>query len=496
MAEVKVAFIGGGSYQWGINIARDMLVTKGLDGSELVLMDVNAKAAQDVRRAALKTQKRAKSNWKITTTTSRKRALQNADFVVLCVSVGGFDSMEHDLEVPWKYGVHQTVGDTVGPGGLNRLLRNAPLFAEFIQDIERYCPNAWVLNLTNPMTTLTRTLYASAKESTKIVGLCHEVYGAWSYVTAMLGIHAEDPKFDMQISGINHCIWMVSCTYDGKDIYPQFRKAMKSEKTAWKNFKSRWTGDFQGEFMPQLAVLKKKKKSSKSSKEEDEKKAREAFENTWKHNTVKRHLCNMTGYLPCVGDRHIVEFFGHFTQDVDAISETWKSHVTTIEDRRQGWLPPMKQRTLDIGAGKEKMGLTCSHEPVAPIMDAIANNQTYYLKAGNLPNRGQIPNLPQEAVVETPCMVTAGGVQPVVVGELPHSVAAVVGGHVHRQELAVQAALNADRNLARAALVSDPMVQDEATAEKMLNEMMRKTSEWLPQFYPKKKKRRKSSKKK
>lgn len=493
MAQVKVAFIGGGSYQWGINITRDMLVTKGLDGSELVLMDIDAKAAQDVRKAALATQKQAKSNWRITTTTSRKRALQDADFVILCVSVGGFDSMEHDLDVPWKYGVHQTVGDTVGPGGLNRLLRNAPLFADFIRDIERYCPNAWVLNLTNPMTTLTRTLYAAASASTKIVGLCHEVYGAWHYVTGMLGVHPDDPKFDMQVGGVNHCIWMTSCTYDGQDVYPKFRKAMKSEKVAWENFRSRWTGNFSGEFMPQLAVLKKNKSKKEQSKS-DEKKCREAFENTWKHNSVKRHLCKMTGYLPCVGDRHIVEFFGHFTQDVEQMGEKWHTYVTTIEDRRTKWLPPMRQRTRDIAAGKEKIDLKCSAEPLAPIMDAIANNHTYYLKAGNLQNVGQIANLPEGAVVETPCIVTASGVQPVSIGELPHSVAAVCSGHSHRQELAVQAALNADRDLARAVLASDPMVQDETTTEKMLNEMMRKTSQWLPQFYPKKKRSRQSSK--
>lgn len=449
MTEKKIAFIGGGSYQWGIPLIRDMLVTKGLNGSELVLMDIDLQAAKDVKKAAEATQRRARTKWKISATTSRKQALKGADFVIISISTGGFDSMEHDLNIPWSYGVHQTVGDTVGPGGLNRGLRNIPVFLDIANDINRLCPDAWVLNITNPMTTLTKTL-SLAIESQKVVGLCHEVYGGMDFVADMLNLDRKEPTFDVKVAGINHCIWLLEASYKNRDILPDLKKACAS-LTAAKKF----------------------------GKINDD--------NVWifKGNTVKRELMSMTGYLPMVGDRHVVEFFGHFTHDRDGLPANWHAQYTTIEERRTKWLPPMRQKTRDIGTGKEKIPLKLSHEPVAPIMDALANNCTYNLKAGNLPNNGQIPDLPLGSVVETPCVVTSGGIHPVATGQLPSSLAAILSGHVYRQDMIVDAGITGDKDLVLQALISDPMVQDASTAKKMLKEMMDATAEWLPQFYTK-----------
>lgn len=477
MAAVKVAFVGGGSYQWGIAIARDLLVTKGIDGSEMVLMDLDPKAAKDVQAAAMATQRRAKSKWTIRTEQVRtfqkgRPGLKDADFVVISVSTGGFDSMEHDLNVPWKYGAKQTVGDTAGPGGLNRALRNIPVFVDLMEDIQRQCPNAWVLNLTNPMTTLTQTLCRTAGDNPRVVGLCHEVTGGRRFIAGLLGLDMDDPTFITPIAGINHCIWLLDVSYRGQNLMDTLRRAVGDR--AFADEVARRNGQ---------AAAKKVSGVNPTIQAQDR-------DNLWKHNYVKRFLMQQTGYLPMVGDRHIVEFFGHFTPDEQRLREHWHCHYTTIEDRRQRWLPPMKQNTLEIAAGKKKQDLNCSHEPVAPIIDAIANSRPYLLPAGNLRNVGQIANLPAGAVVETPCVVTAAGVKPVCMGALPHAVAAVVAPHCHRQELIVQSGLTADKALARAALISDPMVQDAATADAMLDEMMQATRQWLPQFFPKKAARR------
>lgn len=452
MAAVKITFIGGGSYQWGVALVRDMLVTKGLDGSELVLMDISPVGAEDVRKASMAVQARTKTRWRISTTSNRKSALRNADFVILCISTGALDSMEHDLEIPLKYGVHQTVGDTTGPGGLNRALRNIPVFTDIMRDVNSICPDAWVMNLTNPMTTLTDAVLRSSL-SGRAVGLCHEIYGGRSFISYLLGIKPDEPSFKVCSAGINHCIWMLGASCYGENLIPKIKAAVTDKELAWSGAKK---------------LLKKND-----------------FENFWKGTAVKRGLMRMTGVLPLAGDRHTVEFFGHFTNDPTLVPDYWGTRFTTITDRREKWLPRMKKKTLDIASGREKIELRCSHEPVAPIMDAIVNSRTYHLEAGNLRNIGQIPNLPMGAVVETPCIVSSDGIRPVAVGKMPSAVAAVLAGHCHRQQMIVDAAMNADRDLALAALISDPMVQDASTVSQMLTEMMEATAQWLPQFYPK-----------
>lgn len=452
MADLKIVFIGGGSYQWGINIIRDMLVTKGLDNSHLVLLDINKKAAEDVKKAALATQKRTKTNWRIEVSTNRKQALKKADFVITCISTGGFDAMEHDLEIPWKYGVYQTVGDTVGPGGLNRALRNIPVFKDIMEDVNKICPTAWVLNLTNPMSTLTGTLI-ELSNSKKVVGLCHEAYGGKRFIAGLLGLDINEPSYDVLSAGINHCIWLLKANYQGEDLVLKLETLCENKSKAWKYFQSMGGG-------------------------------KADFDKIWKTHSVSRETMRMMGNMSLAGDRHTVEFFGHFAITPGILTETWGGHFTTIEDRRENWFPGSKKHTLSVASGKEKIKLRCSHEPVAPIIDAIANNNTYSLYAGNLANQGQISNLPMGAVVETPCLVDANGINPVSVGDLPDGVAASLTGHCFRQKMIIRAAIAGDKSLALAALLSDPMVQNAATAEDMLDDMMEATAEWLPNFFP------------
>jgi alpha-galactosidase len=333
---------------------------------------------------------------------------------------------------------------------LNRALRNIPVFSGIMDDVNTICPDAWVMNLTNPMTTLTDAVLRSSV-SGRAVGLCHEISGGRSFISYLLGIKPDEPSFKVCSAGINHCIWMLGASFRGESLPPKIRAAAADKELAWSGAKK---------------LLK-----------------RNDFENFWKCTAVKRELMRMTGALPLAGDRHTVEFFGHFTNDLKLVPDYWGTCFTTITDRREKWLTRMKKKTLDIAAGMEKMELRCSHEPVAPIIDAITNSHTYHLEAGNLRNIGQIPNLPMGAVVETPCIVTSDGIRPVAVGEMPSAVVAILAGHCHRQQMIVDAALKADRGLALAALISDPMVQDASTASQMLSEMMEATAQWLPQFY-------------
>jgi alpha-galactosidase len=474
MAKCKVVFLGGGSYQWGIGISRDLLVKKDLDGSELVLLDLNLPAARDIKRGIDRLQAKAGTHWKVSITDERRKAFKNADFVILCISTGALDSMQYDVDIPWRYGIHQPVGDSIGPGGLNRALRNIPVYVDICRDILDICPHAWVLNLSNPMTTLTRAT-ERLMGTGKVVGLCHEVYGTPHHVRFYSGI---SDTLELVTAGINHCLWLVEARHKGRDIYPRLREAAQDKELVRKHYRTL------------NAPAPDKSWSDRMMPKSVAAELNTRFENDWNGDCIRRELLRTTGYLPVAGNRHTCEFFGHFTQDPDHFRKYWHGHFTTIEERRTGWLPNMIAHTMGIVNGTRELDLNPSCEPVAPIIDAMVNGKTWYMPAGNMGNRGQITNLPLNANVETPCVVTSAGVNPVTVGPLPPSLHAALAGHVTRQEMIVEAALTADRDMILAALISDPLVQDASTAGKMLDEMMNATRPWLPQFFGRKVRRK------
>jgi alpha-galactosidase len=253
--------------------------------------------------------------------------------------------------------------------------------------------------------------------------------------------------------GLNHNIWLLGARLGGRCVMEEILRAVRDPDLAWRNFQK---------INPDRA----------------------AFDKLWQATGVKRLLAGLFGSLPLAGDRHTCENFG-FLNPLPAVLESLGCKYTTIEERRERWLPPMKAKTQAIAAGTDQdYALKCSHEPVAPILAALHTGRPWRLEAGNLVNAGQISNLPRGAVVETPCLVSASGIEPVCVGDVPDPLAAFLTGHALRQKMVVEAALSADRSLALAALASDPLVTNAATCEAMLDELMDRTAQWLPQFYP------------
>ncbi len=175
MAKTRICFIGGGSYNWMPKLLGDLALTRDLEGS-IVLHDLNPSALDDIQRYGRKAMSQAGANFSIETTTDLERSLEGAEFVVVTITTGGLDTMAADLGIPEKYGIYQSVGDTVGPGGLSRALRNVPVMVAIAKAMERQCPNAWLLNLTNPLTALTRAVGLTAPRL-KAMGLCHELFG-------------------------------------------------------------------------------------------------------------------------------------------------------------------------------------------------------------------------------------------------------------------------------------------------------------------------------
>ena len=213
---MQITIIGGGSYQWTPELLADILSTPSLHGSHIVLEDIDPVPLEKMEALARMVDEALGSKATVTTTTDQRRALDGADFVVVTISTGGFDSMAVDLDVPARYGIRQSVGDTVGPGGINRALRNIPVLVGAAEDMADVCPDAWLLNITNPMTCLTRAV--CRQTGVKAVGLCHEV-GNWTMDLAIaLGKPADAVR--ATVAGVNHFPVVTALDVDGEDGFP------------------------------------------------------------------------------------------------------------------------------------------------------------------------------------------------------------------------------------------------------------------------------------
>lgn len=427
MAKVKITIVGGGSFTWTPTIVRDIVVTEALQGSTICLHDINPEAMKLTARAARRCIRQAGARFKVQTVESREEALRGADFVILTISTGGLEAMRHDLEIPYKYDIYQPVGDTVGPGGLSRALRNIPVVVDIARDMERLCPGAWLLNYTNPMTTLCRAV--TKVTSVPTIGLCHELYGTIRAIRRWFDLDPEVP-IEARVGGINHLPWILDLSIDGRDGMEMLRKYVRKHGTS--------------------------------------------------ASAVKLELFKVYGALPAAGDRHVCEWFPYFLTKENEWGAKFGVKLTTIEER-YGWLENARQRVRELAAGKRPFDLTPSQEAASRLIAALATG-THAVDVMNLPNRGQLPDLPLGAVVET--MGTAGpmGAQAFAVGPLPRGIAGHLKKLVEMQELVVEAALTGDRRLALEALLMDPLVKEYSTAERMLDELLRAHKRYLPQF--------------
>jgi alpha-galactosidase len=458
----KIALIGGGSYAWTPVIVSDMVMAPELGDSEVVLMDVVPETLKLTGPLVKLYGEKAGSKLRFRTTTSCEEALRDADYVVVTISTGGLDAMRVDIEVPEKYGIYQTVGDTVGPGGWSRCLRNVPVFLDLARKMERFCPKAWMLNCSNPLTPLTRVV--NRETNIRAVGLCHGVAGFMKSLLPLLGCDSMK-DIDFVSSGIDHCGWLLKLTVKGRDGFAILReRGLGPGGKAAVSIES--IDQFIRLFCPRGGAVGYEGSDRGQN-------------NTNEHIRVAFLIFAEIGYLPTIGDRHIVEFFPHFLTDLDLMKRLGIKR-TSIPDRIK-MREAAKARIQRVLAGKEEIKLRKSNDVVLEFILAASGkaDQTIVL---NVPNQGQIPNLPAGAIVDTRCCVTRGGIESLCTGPLPPVLEAIVAPHLIRQEMQIDAALNGDRQLALAALATDPLVQDMTTARRMMDEMLEGTRKYLPQF--------------
>jgi alpha-galactosidase len=421
------------------------MLTPGLENADFRLLDVNPQAAEEVAAACRATAKSWDLPATFLPTADEARGLDGADFVIITISTGGLDAMQHDVHLPEKYGIFATVGDTVGPGGWSRGLRNIPVFMRIAEQTRKYCPRAPILNYTNPMTTLTKTLCLST--SAPVIGLCHGLFECYRTLMSIFGLESED-DIRANFAGVNHFFWILDFAVRGQDGY-----AMLARKTAKKRF---------AELVKEVYVDGAGFHSDK-----------------W----VASELYEQYGKLPYVGDRHTCEFFSRYLAPDEGKLTQYRIRRTMVKERRTG-----KRRgrawVRSLACGKAQLQRKRSRETAADIISAMSQNKQF-VDVMNVPNRGQVSNLPLGSVVETLGVVNALGFTPLAAGALPRDILGVVMPHVTNQDWIVEAGMTGDWDKAFAALIQDPLCSHLSIPQvkKMGRELLEKNRRWLPQFF-------------
>jgi alpha-galactosidase/6-phospho-beta-glucosidase family protein len=449
--ELKIAYIGGGSRGWARNLMRDLALCPDLTG-EVALYDIDLESARLNERLGnwLQGHARVVSHWHYTAVPALDEALQGADLVVLSIQPGTLECMGSEIAIAEKHGLFFPVGDTAGAPGLVRGLRSAIIYADFAHHIARICPDAWVINYTNPMTICTRTL-TRVEPDLKVFGCCHEVFGAQLLLsflaTEYLDLSQVPPRDDLRVNvlGINHFTFIDSACYREHDLLALLREHIsrpgvmrpytQAEVESWGS----WFRD---------------------------------------GSQVKFEFFRRFGLLGAAGDRHLVEFVPGFIRSPEELFR-WGVIRTPISYRIQRW-EDARQETLDLLDGRLSLQLTASGEEGVRQIRALVGLGDIVTNV-NLENQGQITNLPLRAVVETNARFTRDQVRPLVAGALPPGLHALVARHVANQEMIIEAALSCDKDLAFQAIYNDPanhLPLDEAW--EMFNEMLQATREFLP----------------
>ncbi|HEY5164663.1 MAG TPA: hypothetical protein VIJ44_01805, partial [Acidimicrobiia bacterium] len=385
-------------------------------------------------------------------------ALAGADYVVVTISTGGFDSMRHDLEIPARYGIRQPVGDSVGPGGITRALRSIPVLIKIAQAVERRCPDALLLNVTNPLSALCRAVTRQTDVPT--VGLCNEVVGL-QFVTSLL-LDADLRRVDPVVAGVNHLPLVTALRVEDEDGFARLRDLLNDEDAQRQPV---WMTPPPAMHYPKVSAGADWTKADVIA-----------------GNRLKLEIFTRFGVLPGSSDTHVAEFFPGFVTPSSDYGREWSVHHYGLA----GHMADKVADDADVAALLERDEISSypSGELVAPLLDSLLSHRPAALPV-NLPNQGQVQNLPAGVVVE--CMGVATDDQRVVARDEAH-VPSIPGEQLRRvavsEELTVEAALSGNRTTVLEAMLADPMAGrlPYEHVVTMTDELLQSTARWLPQF--------------
>ncbi len=441
---IKIAYIGGGSRGWAWKLMDDLSKADDLYG-EVSLYDIDFAAAQaNETIGAL-----SGGNFTYHAYESPKEALTDADFVIISITPGTFDEMESDVHTPEKYGIYQSVGDTVGPGGILRALRTIPMYETIAGYIRDYCPQAWVINYTNPMSVCVKTLYEVFPQI-KAFGCCHEVFGTQELFADALcelrGIeNAQRRDILVNVTGINHFTWITQASYFDIDLIDLYKEYIAKHPNG-------------------------------VGKHEPE----DYFGCT---NRVKFDLFTRFGAVAASGDRHLAEFCpgNWYLKDPQTVLR-WGFSLTPVSWRKKD-LAARLQKSADLQSGAAAFEHGDTGEEGVNQIRALLGLDAFVTNV-NVPNVGQIPNLPLGAVVETNALFSKDSVRPLMAGDVPGGVLSLMLPTAINQLTTVQAGLTRDLDLAFRAFCADRLCDrlSPAEAQALFDEMLANTKDYLPGY--------------
>ncbi len=447
--EIEIAYIGGGSRGWAWTFMTDLALEEQMSGT-IRLYDINHEAAHhnEIIGNRVSKQKEALGKWNYVTKNTLEEALTGADFVVISILPKTFDEMEIDVHLPERLGVYQSVGDTAGPGGMIRAMRTIPMFLELAEAIREYCPKAWVINYTNPMSLCIKTLYHAFPEI-KAFGCCHEVFGTQKVLAGIasqeLGIDKIDrEEIKVNVLGINHFTWFDYASYEGVDLFPIYHRYIQE------HFEEGYEKD-------------------------DENWANVSFACAHR---VKMDLFNRFGLIAAAGDRHLAEFMpgDEYLKNPETVAE-WKFGLTTVTWRKKD-LNDRLERSHRLVNGEETVELKPTGEEGIQLIKAICGLRTMISNV-NIPNyNSQISNLPKTAIVETNAVFERNAIRPIVAGRIPQNILELIMPHVENHERILQAALTDNHELVVEAFLHDPLIRGRASDAEIRNlalEMLKRT---------------------
>ena len=458
----KITVIGAGSASFGENTLSALMRSKKLRGSHLALVDRSAQSLDIVHRLSNRLNREWDAGFTISAHASHKDALDGSDFVVSAIEVGPREELwRSDYEITLKYGVHQPYAENGGPGGFIHAARNVMPLLGILRDMEQACPNAWFINFTNPMVRICDLVNRYSK--IKVVGLCHQIYAGYGMVGVALardlgiqvpdgleGMHADVfqhplqqavvhqtvPLVDIRAAGTNHFTWVLS-VHDrrtGEDLYPLLKQRF--------------------------------------------------FELDEKFEPLTRRIFRDFGLFPVPGDTHLCEYLPWMS---DPVTKPWEKFNIRLYD----WdvMAGLRDFSLDRLNDMANNSLTIEglvdsdSEGALEMIENISCAGSHYHLAANLPNTGQISNLPLGAIVETPVMVSGSGIHPVHVGALPEPVAELCRRELMSAQLGVDAAVEGNYEKALQCLLLDPVTHELDTARLILDDYLKTYKEHLPQFW-------------
>lgn len=438
MSRIKVALIGAGSHVFGLRLAIDLMSYPELKGLVLSLMDIDRDRLEFTTKLVKIAAEQSKAEVSIHSTTDRREALKDADYVVTSIRAGGMGATRLDLEIPAKYGIEQGVGDTVGPGGVFYGLRNGFALLDICRDMEDLCPDAWLLNYTNPMAILCWVI----KELTKVkfVGLCHSVPSTAHLLASYIDAPLNEVSY--LAAGINHMAWFIDFRWRGVDAYPILREKL-SDPSVYDN--------------PSHPAY---------------------------YDLVRIEIFKALGYYVSESSNHLSEYLPYFRKNPKLIERyrvLSSSMRLEVQERSRRMRDEKFLKILEEGG---QLPLRRSGEYCAQVVYAIETD-TPIKVYGNVENTGLITNLPYGCIVEVPCMVNGGGIYPCYIGSIPPQCAALNRMNISVQELAARAVIERSRERVFQALLVDPLTSSLLTVDeirRLTEEMFEAQSRYLPRL--------------